>query len=94
MASDVFKFLHSKRRHHTENAINRQVEIAKVHNVPVTEKHRYAKHNVLNCGQKNCLFCANPRKLFGEKTLQEKSMEQRRFYEEYDYDEYYDSYEK
>jgi hypothetical protein len=87
MASEVFKFLHSRRRLNTENAINRQVEIAKTYNVPVTEKHRYAKHNVLNCGQKGCIFCANPRKLFDEKTLKEKSFEQRRLYEEYDFEE-------
>ena len=87
MSSDVFKFLHSKRRHHTESAINRQLEIAKAYKVPVTEKHRYAKHNILNCGQKGCIFCSNPRSLFGEKTLKEKSFEQRRLYEEYDFEE-------
>lgn len=86
MSSDVFKFLHSKRMLNTESAIRRQMKIAKAHGVQQNEAHRYAKYHAVNCGQKNCVFCANPRKLFGEKTVQEKAMEQRR-YHDYDYDD-------
>lgn len=87
MSSESFKFLHSKRMLNTENAIRKQERIAKSYGVVQSEAHRYAKHHALNCGQKNCVFCANPRKLFGEKTIQEKAMEQRRLYEEYDFEE-------
>lgn len=94
MSSDVFKFLHSKRMLNTESAIRKQMGIAKAYGIEQEESHRYAKHKAVNCGKKNCIFCANPRKLFGEKTIQEKSVEQRRFYEEYDYDDYFENYEK
>lgn len=87
MSSESFKFLHSRRMLNTENAIRKQERIAKSYGVVQKESHRYAKHHALNCGQKNCVFCANPRKLFGEKTVQERAMEQRRLYEEYDFEE-------
>ena len=87
MSSDVFKFLHSRRISNTENAIKKQVRIAKSYGVKQEEPHRYAKYHALNCGKKNCILCTNPRRLFGEKTIQEKSMEQRRLIEEYDFEE-------
>ena len=87
MSSDVFKFVHSRRMLNTNNAIKKQVRIAKSYGVNQEEPHRYAKYHALNCGQKNCIFCANPRRLFGEKTLQEKSIEQRRLLEEYDFED-------
>jgi hypothetical protein len=30
----------------------------------------------MNCGNPNCVMCANPRKVFKEKTIQEKRLEQ------------------
>ena len=87
MSSDVFKFVHSRRMLNTNNAIKKQVRIAKSYGVNQEEPHPYAKYHALNCGQKNCIFCANPRRLFGEKTLQEKSIEQRRLLEEYDFED-------
>lgn len=88
MSSDSFKFLHSRRMLNTQSAIKKQTSIAKANGVPVTEDHRFAKHHATNCGKKYCIFCTNPRKLFGEKTVQEKSIEQRRLQ-----DEYFDHYE-
>ena len=88
MSSDTFKFLHSRRMLNTENAIKKQTTIAKAYGVVEEESHRYAKHHATNCGKKNCIFCANPRRLLGEKTIQEKSIEQRRLQ-----DEYFDHYE-
>jgi hypothetical protein len=41
------------------------------HNQP----HRYHKKKALNCGDPKCVMCANPRKVFGHKTLQEKKFE-------------------
>ena len=88
MSSDTFKFLHSRRMLNTENAIKKQTTIAKAYGIVEEESHRYAKHHATNCGKKNCIFCTNPRRLFGEKTIQEKSIEQRRLQ-----DEYFDHYE-
>lgn len=89
MSNDSFKFLHSRRILNTQNAINRQSRIAKSNGIESKEPHKYHKHSPMNCGNKNCLFCMNPRKAFGEKTLQEQSIEQRQLYrdEEYDFDD-------
>jgi len=87
MSHDIFKFVHSRRRLNDENAIRKQISIAKAYGIIQEEPHRYAKYHALNCGQKNCMFCTNPRKLLGEKTMQEKSFEQRRLHEEYDFEE-------
>jgi len=38
-------------------------------------KHRFHKKNALNCGDPKCVICGNPRKFFGEKTLQERRFE-------------------
>ena len=35
-------------------------------------KHRYHKRNALNCGNPQCVMCMNPRKAFGELTMQER----------------------
>jgi hypothetical protein len=89
MSGDVFKFLHSRRLLKTENAINKQTRIAKSNGLVTDNPHKYHKHAPMNCGNKNCLYCMNPRKAFGEKTIQEQSIEQRQLYrdEEYDYGE-------
>jgi hypothetical protein len=40
------------------------------------QPHRFAKHHVLNCGNPKCIMCDNPRHVWGEKTMQEKSFDQ------------------
>jgi hypothetical protein len=37
--------------------------------------HRFHKKNALNCGDPNYVMCMNPRKAFGEKTMQERRFE-------------------
>lgn len=37
--------------------------------------HRFHKKNALNCGDPKCVMCMNPRKAFGEKTIQERRFE-------------------
>lgn len=37
--------------------------------------HRFHKKAALNCGNPNCIICMNPRKAFGEVTLQEKKFQ-------------------
>jgi hypothetical protein len=76
MSDERSKELHSKRLHKEEAAIMRQVKIAKAHGVEVKEPHKFAKHHALDCGQPGCMLCSSPRKIFKEKTIQEKRFEQ------------------
>jgi hypothetical protein len=82
MSKDEDKFKHSKRLHNEETAIARQVKIAKEFGVPVKEAHKFAKHHAMNCGNPKCLMCANPRKIFKEKTIQEQAFEQSKLHDE------------
>ena len=36
------------------------------------DMHRYHKRSGLTCGSSTCIFCGNPRKFTGERTMQEK----------------------
>jgi len=74
MNSETDKFKHSKRLLKDENAVKKQVKIAKEYGVPVTEPHKFAKHHALNCGNPKCVMCGNPRKTFKELTQQEKRL--------------------
>lgn len=38
-------------------------------------KHRFHKKHALNCGDSTCIMCMNPRKAWGEKTIQERKFE-------------------
>lgn len=89
MSHEVFKFLHSRRMLHTKNATIRQKKIASAHGIKVDEEssHYFHKKHALACGNSGCVICSNPRKIWGEKTIQEKSIEQRALYRE---EEYYD----
>jgi hypothetical protein len=57
-----------------ENAIKKQVKIARAHGMNVKEPHKFAKHHALDCGQPGCVLCGNPRKIFNELTTQEKRL--------------------
>lgn len=81
MSNDTAKFLNSSRRHKNDVAIARQVRIAKQHGLTMRDKaikepHRMAKHHAMDCGQPGCMLCGNPRKVFKERTAQEKRMYQ------------------
>lgn len=76
MSHELDKEKHSKRLHQEEAAIARQVKIAKSKGMDVKEPHKLAKHHALDCGQPGCMLCGNPRKVFKEKTVQEKRFEQ------------------
>lgn len=67
---------HSRRISKKRSATIRQVRIAQAHGITVKEYHRYAKHHAMNCGRPHCMLCANPRRTWGEKTMQEKRFEQ------------------
>jgi|APCry1669192010_1035390.scaffolds.fasta_scaffold192312_1 hypothetical protein len=76
MSDEDQKEYHSRRRAKTQSHIDRQVKIAKVYGMEVKEPHKFAKHHALDCGNPKCIMCSNPRKVWGEKTIQELRSEQ------------------
>lgn len=82
MSDEYQKEKRSKRLHQEETAIAKQVKIAKSKGMEVKEPHKLAKHHALDCGQPGCMLCGNPRKIFHERTKQEKSFLQDKLYDE------------
>jgi hypothetical protein len=76
MSHEEEKIKHSKRIFETDNAVKKQVKIAKEFGIVVDEPHKFAKHHAMNCGNPRCVMCSNPRKVFKEKTIQEQRLEQ------------------
>lgn len=79
MSEDIVKEKRSKRIHKEKVIIKKQLKIAKLAGIEskyLTQSHRLSKHHALDCGQSNCIVCGNPRKLYKEKTIQEKRFEQ------------------
>ena len=79
MSNDFAKFKNSQRRHKTDVAIARQVNIAKSHSSfnerNIRETHRLAKRHAMDCGNPECYLCGNPRKTHKDKlTAQEKRL--------------------
>jgi hypothetical protein len=77
MSTEADKFNHSKRLQQNENAVKKQVKIAKAHGLTnkdkaVKEPHRLEKHHAMDCGNPGCMLCGNPRKTWNELTIQEK----------------------
>lgn len=82
MSHEEDKLRHSARRHKTQNIINKQLKIAKAFQIPVDEPHKLAKHHALDCGNPGCVVCSSPRKLTGERTIQERRFYQNKVEEE------------
>lgn len=74
MSKEEDKFKHSKRLLKDENAVKKQTKIAKSHGMPTGPEHRLAKVHATTCGDSNCVMCGNPRKFFGEATVQEQRL--------------------
>ena len=80
MSTETDKFNHSKRLQQSENAVKKQLKIAKQHNSfsdenkVIKEPHRLEKHHAMDCGNPGCMLCGNPRKTWKELTAQEKRM--------------------
>jgi hypothetical protein len=82
MSKEEDKFKKSKRILKDENAINKQVKIAKEYNHVKSEynpkldqPHRFAKQHAMDCGNPQCFLCGNPRKIHKDKlTVQEKKL--------------------
>ena len=69
MSHEEEKVKHSKRILKTDNAVKKQVKIAKEFGIEVKEPHKFAKHDTMNCDNTKCFMCANPRKIFNEKKI-------------------------
>lgn len=85
MSDEKTREKHSRRLQQDENAIQRQVRIAKANLSPseyTKVPHKFHKHHVMNCGNPKCIMCANPRRIFGDKTIQEKRFEQRKLHDD------------
>lgn len=82
MANELAKYLNSRRRQKDDNAIARQLKIARQHGLTSSDKavkqpHRMAKHKAMDCGNPECFMCGNPRKTHKDKlTAQEKRIYQ------------------
>ena len=71
------KRFQQKNRH-----IERQLDIAKTfdhHYYNDNNKHKLHKLRAFHC---SCWMCGNPRKFFGEETMQEKKHKQEKFYKD------------
>ena len=80
MSTDEDKFKKSKRLQKDENAVARQVKIAKAHGLTdkdkaIKEPHRLAQHHAMDCGNPQCPLCGNPRRTHKDTlTAQEKRL--------------------
>jgi protein subunit release factor B len=87
MSNQEDKEKRSRRLQKEENAIQKQIKIAKTKGMEVkqNEAHRFAKHHAMDCGNPECPVCGNPRKISKDKlTKQEKSFYQKEIWEESD----------
>jgi len=80
LSKEEDKFKKSKRLLKDENAVARQIKIAKAHgmtnkDLAVKEPHRLAKHHAMDCGNPQCPLCGNPRRTHKDTlTAQEKRL--------------------
>lgn len=86
MSSETEKKRVSKRRLKDENAVRKQVKIAKAHGLTskdktIKEPHRLVKHHAMDCGNPGCILCSNPRhnKLYKKEKL---TIQERKFFQD------------
>jgi hypothetical protein len=77
MSTEADKLKHSRRLLKDDNAINKQLKIAKAvgHEKYIREPHRLSKHHALDCGNPKCLVC-HSEKVFGIKNIKEQRFDQ------------------
>ena len=61
-----------KRIRMTAKVIQKQKSIAKSVGLPIDQPHRFAKHHATNCRTPGCICCGNPRRVWNERTIQER----------------------
>ena len=76
MSDSLSKFKNSRRRQQDENAVQKQVKIAKSHNTfndqNIKQPHRLVKHHAMDCGNPECYLCGNPRQTHKDKLTQQE----------------------
>jgi hypothetical protein len=79
MSNEDVKVKHSKRIHQKETTVKNKIKLAKAYKWTdvMKQPHRYLKCSLFSCGNKNCVFCGNPRKIWKEDTIQEKRQKQK-----------------
>lgn len=84
MSKPSDKIKNSRRRLKDENAIQKQLKIAKAHLIPVEEPHKLAKHHAVNCGDPKCSMCSNPRHNGWTKGNERLTAQERRLFQDID----------
>lgn len=81
MSKEEDKFKRSKRLHDEKVAVQKQIQIAKANRLDEElyrelhyETHRFSKHHSVDFSQE--LSGKNPRKVYGDETIQEKRAKQ------------------
>ncbi len=75
MSDEITKEKRSRRLLKDETKAKRQKKILKSMGAqidPFVSANYFNKKHSLNCGNPNCVMCGNPRKMFGDVTIQEK----------------------
>lgn len=78
MANEFDKQKHGERFFQKVKKLARKVKLMRDYHwdTAFTNPHKYHKSSPFNCGNPKCVLCMNPRKAFGEKSMQERKFEQ------------------
>lgn len=84
MSKPSDKIKNSRRRLDDENAVQKQLKIAKAYNISVDEPHKFVKHHALNCGDPKCSMCSNPRHNGWSKGKDKLTQQERKLFQDID----------
>lgn len=84
MSNQSDKVKNSRRRLKDENAVQKQLKIAKANNISIEEPHKLIKHHVMNCGDPKCSMCSNPRHNGYTKGKERLTAQERRLFQDTD----------
>jgi hypothetical protein len=62
MSHEADKIKHSKRIQKNNNAIRKQVKIARGGGLKNIVPHKFVKRHAMDCGRPRCALCSNPRR--------------------------------
>jgi len=87
MSDEKDKIKHSKRLQNDQNAINKQLKIAKqhgytLHDEVIRQSHRLVKHHVMDCGTPGCSMCGNRR--HSKATKEKLTAQEQRIFQDID----------
>jgi len=94
MSTEEDKFKHSKRIHQKKTKVENRWSMDKNTKLRGTDssdpyykqeeatKHRFDKTSIWTCGSSHCVMCGNPRKVWGDLTVQERALFQEKLHME------------